>query len=827
MIEQGIPMVGTTVSHYKILKKLGGGGMGIVYQAQDLKLDRPVALKFLPPELTGDPEARHRFIHEAKAASSLQHDNIGVIHDIDETQNGPADAIPPRSQMFIVMEYYEGETLKEKISRGPLTVDQSIDVAIQIARGLSEAHGRGIVHRDIKPANVMVTRSGTAKIVDFGLAILLGMTRLTTGCKRVGTVHYMSPEQARSESVDHRTDVWALGVLLYEMLAGRPPFESTYDEALVYSILNTDPPPVSSIRKDAPPLLDEIIGRALAKDPALRYQHVEEMLNDLTRLKGPETGSTVRVRPPLSLASLNPRRKWQIGVATAILVVGSIAARTLIWNHSYQPVGSTGKLKIGLFPLRNATGKVECNEWAARIRESLLPAAISGSNDISLLSTSLFAGPATVPVDSPGTGRKDWYDEATRAGADFVLDGSILNEDSMYTLQINLVEPGSANLRHTAMAAFSGSSQLDRAVSIAARRILYFLDIEVLHPDGDLRAWIPRRQIDVSAEQAFAEAAEIMYTGETGGSRFLRKAIELDSTFISPRVWLVSILVNEGRRDEARRHYDVLLSLASTASPFEEAIIEYAGGCINGNARVMVHGLEKALLFAPNNRIILLNLGAEKISLGDFEGAVRDLDGVVASRMYHPPLYPEYAGALIRLKRFDDARKALAIGMNLKPVDPDTYGLLAAFAWKDGDSAAAERYEGLYADRLSDFGISRNDALHNIGCHLLEMEDYDLAKVFLQKALAFKPGFAETHLCLAEACEASGDTAEAVRQARSALALDSRAARAYSILGKISDDHGDTKRAVYYYRKYLSADSVSVSAGKAERRLLALTSTQR
>ena len=194
-------MISKTISHYKIIEKLGGGGMGIVYKAQDLKLDRLVALKFLPPVLTLDVEAKERFIHEAKAASALQHNNICAIHDIDETPDG---------HMFMVMDCYEGETLKDRIGRGPLKIEEALDIAIQISQGLQKAHEKGIVHRDIKTANVMITFDGVVKILDFGLAKLGGKTKLTKTGSTLGTVSYMSPEHARGEKVDHRTDIWSL-----------------------------------------------------------------------------------------------------------------------------------------------------------------------------------------------------------------------------------------------------------------------------------------------------------------------------------------------------------------------------------------------------------------------------------------------------------------------------------------------------------------------------------------------------------------------------------------------------------------------------------------
>jgi len=269
-------MIGKTISHYRILEKLGEGGMGVVYKAEDTRLKRTVALKFLPSELTRDPEAKGRFIQEAQAASALDHSNICNIHEIDET---------PEGQLFICMACYGGETLKERIARGPLGMDEAARIAAQIGEGLAKAHAAGIVHRDMKPANIMITSEGTVKILDFGLAKLTGRTKHTKTGTTLGTVAYMSPEQARGAAVDYRTDIWSFGVILYEMLAGVPPFHGEYDQAVIYSILNDEPRSVTSIRLDVPGSIGGIIEKCLEKDPESRYGSVEELTKDIRQIE--------------------------------------------------------------------------------------------------------------------------------------------------------------------------------------------------------------------------------------------------------------------------------------------------------------------------------------------------------------------------------------------------------------------------------------------------------------------------------------------------------------------------------------------------------------
>jgi len=272
-------LIGQTISHYKILEKLGEGGMGVVYKAEDTKLKRTVALKFLSPQSLGTPDEKIRFIHEAQAAAALDHPNICTVYEIDESDG----------HTFIAMAYIDGLSLREKTESGPLKLEEALSVGIDIARGLQEAHERNVVHRDIKSANVMVTKKGHAKITDFGLAKIAGTTRVTKTGTSVGTVAYMSPEQALGEDVDHRSDIWALGVVLYEMLTGRLPFASDHAPALTYQIVHEDPDPITALRTGVPMELERIANKCLEKEPANRYQHVDEVLVDLRGMKKAKT----------------------------------------------------------------------------------------------------------------------------------------------------------------------------------------------------------------------------------------------------------------------------------------------------------------------------------------------------------------------------------------------------------------------------------------------------------------------------------------------------------------------------------------------------------
>jgi len=347
---------GTTLAgKYKIIEPIGKGGMGVVYKAEDIKLKRTVALKFLPPDLAESPEASERFLREAQAAAALSHPHICTIHEINEEEK----------ESFIVMEYIEGQNLKQKIAGNPLEQAEALDIAIQVAEGLAEAHKKGIIHRDIKPGNVMMTAKGQAKVMDFGLAKLLGQSLITKEAKTIGTAAYMSPEQVRGEALDHRTDIWSLGVVLYEMLTGQIPFKGEYEQSLMFAIVNKEPEPVTKIRPDLPMGLGQVISKALEKNPADRYQSMEKLREDLEAVAAGL--KPVKAKPTLFNGRILGIKKAYVFSGLACLVVFIALALIFLVPKRGQVFDS-----IAVLPLENLSGDPQQIYFSDGMHEALI-----------------------------------------------------------------------------------------------------------------------------------------------------------------------------------------------------------------------------------------------------------------------------------------------------------------------------------------------------------------------------------------------------------------------------------------------------------------------
>ena len=408
-------MIGKTISHYKILEKLGEGGMGVVYKAEDTKLKREVAIKFLPRRIDISDEERQRFKLEAQAAAALNHNNIATVYEIDEVGDDE----------FIVMEIIKGESLREKIAKGLLKLDEAMRIATEVADGLHEAHEHKIVHRDIKPANIMLTAKGQCKIMDFGLAKMAQATLVTKEGTTLGTAAYMSPEQTQGAAVDHRTDIWALGVVLYEMITGKQPFQGDYQQAVMYSIVNEEPEPITGLRTGLPMELERIVNKALKKNPAERYQRMDEVVSDLKALKTGIDSVTEKERFVRGMRPLNKRFYLSAGL------VGLLILFILIGVYLIRSPETAAFNSIAVLPFENISGDPEADPFVKGMHEGLLT-ELARIAELTVISRTSVMQYADTKKGIPAI--------ASELGVSTVLLGTVQRVDDRVRVSVQLID---------------------------------------------------------------------------------------------------------------------------------------------------------------------------------------------------------------------------------------------------------------------------------------------------------------------------------------------------------------------------------------------------
>jgi TolB-like protein/Tfp pilus assembly protein PilF/predicted Ser/Thr protein kinase len=520
-------MIGKTVSHYKILEKLGEGGMGVVYKAEDTELKRNVALKFLAPQALGSEDEKARFVHEARSAAALDHPSICTVHEIGRAGD----------QTFIAMAYIEGQSLDERIKSGPLKIDKAVGLAIQIAEGLQKAHEKDVVHRDIKSANIMIGSEGQATILDFGLAKSAKRTVLTQEGTTLGTVAYMSPEQARGEDVDGRTDIWSLGAVLYEMVSGQKPFKGDYEPAVVYSILNQEQEPLTALRTGVPMELEKIVDKCLAKDKGERYQTAADLAADLRRLKRTLAESETQSRPAVPLdgrgKSIRPWL-WAFGVV-AIVVLAVALTRHYLTPSEGETAGPatseavSGRKMLVVLPFENL-GAPEDEYFADGITEEITSrlAALQGLGVISRTSAVHYKG-ADKTIRQIGE----------ELGVGFVLEGTVRWDRTATGENHVRVTPQLIRVSDdTHLWSERYDQELENIFEVQsqiAEQVVRRLDVTLLEPERRVLEARPTENLD--AYQAYLRGLEynrrfdIAEEGKRLEVQMFERAVELDPAF--------------------------------------------------------------------------------------------------------------------------------------------------------------------------------------------------------------------------------------------------------------------------------------------------------
>jgi TolB-like protein/Tfp pilus assembly protein PilF len=647
---------------YKIIEEIGRGGMGIVYKAEDIKLQRRVALKFLPHQWVLDPDARGRFIQEARAASALDHPNVCTIHEIEETDDG---------RLYIAMGCYEGESLREKIKRGPLETNEAIDLAIQVASGMAKAHAKGIVHRDIKPANILVTQDGVAKVVDFGLAKLAGQVKLTREETTVGTVAYMSPEQAKGEAVDQRSDIWSLGVVLYEMLSGVLPFKGDHDQTLIHSILQQEPERLTKYRKDLPPGLENIVFKALSKKPAGRYQTMEEMLGDLRAI-----ADGLR---PAGAASLFLRgrvlgiKKTHAYPALAGLAVAAVLAAFFVFPKRGQAMNS-----IAVLPFENVNADPNTDYLCDGIAETIINKLSQLSEFKTVINRASAFAYKGKAVDPKKIGQE--------LGVKAVLLTRLVRQGDRLTVSPTLVRAEDGGQLWGERYERKLEDILSLEVNIATS-VVQALRLKMTEKDKQA---IMAREIDNSMAHAYYLRArqEIERFREDALDRalqYLQSGLSLvgdNALLYSAMAYAYFMYGNIGVRleDSAARAVEYANKALALDPSFPKALVVLGlvEGVFRGNQKESVRYLKKALSLDPNDPEALIWLSQTYcIYLGKIPEALRLIGRAAQVDPLNLIVYNIQGAAYYNDGRFDLALKFVSKAYHMDPGNATTAGAYA------------------------------------------------------------------------------------------------------------------------------------------------------
>ena len=851
-------MIGKKVLHYTITEKLGQGGMGVVFKAEDTKLDRIVALKFLPAQALADESDKARFIHEARSAAALHHPNICTVYEINETED----------QFFISMAYLPGGSLKDRIEKGPVGAEDTLKIAIQIAKGLQAAHEKQIIHRDIKPTNIMFSESGAATVLDFGLAKSKHQTHVTKLGTTMGTVAYMSPEQTRGDDVDHRSDIWSLGVMLYEMTTGRRPFRGDYDEAVIYSILNEAPTPVEELRKDADPNLAFIIHKAIAKNPADRYQTVADMLADLEASldeikigsSKSRTATRSRIGPARRETGLGRFVKPRVVVPGALVVAATIVALFVFTRGGKGGVTDTVAVtdeqgrtmqrtvpkseyrrSFSLYFFDNKTGDAS-KDWIGAAIPELLEMDLG--QDPFLTIRSPFDGSAVDRLQRAGF--KSWEDApwtfkqrlANDSHVGFLVTGSFAIERGEYVVTRALHEAPSGRLvaekTHRGKSIFA----LIDEMSVELKR-----DLNVPLVQTETSKDLPVAEITTSSVAALEDIALASRRAAIdrdweGSIALFEKAVAADSTAAIAYFSLLQLYIDSNRGDKLdwsiqrlmqnlyrlpertqfmgkyayyllRKEPDkafAVLQMAIDLYPEDISARETLAANFAARNRIdeALELYEEILAIDPDRTEIVQTIGGLYRAKGDFPKALEHYEEYAAKYPTNVSSFTEIAATHAVAGDYDQAMRNYEKALLLEPQD---VSVLTAIAGIEGRRGRFQEAQAKYAEALALCKKSDDRAGIYAAVQTLYLERGQLEKSFEQM-----------HLKWAE-LEKSGSPVQAMMSkltdARQLVKAD-REAEAFEIIDKLRREFGPPYNGmvplgyVYVYLDMDQADSAEV-----------------
>ena len=813
-------MIGDTISHYRIEEKLGEGGMGVVYKARDTKLDRDVSLKFLPQHLTSSEEDKQRFIREAKAAAALNHPNICTIHSVDEHEGN----------QFIVMEYVDGNTLRELQKSGSLTAEDAIEYATHIAEALSNAHNAGIIHRDIKPGNIMVNADGRIKVMDFGLAKLKGSSEeVTKTGSTVGTMAYISPEQLQGQEVDHRADIFAFGVVFFEMLAGVRPFRGEHEAALMYSIINEEPLSLRSYISNPPAELVRLIDRMLAKNPEDRYQSAKSVIGDLRGLEKVSMRETVtqpsaseeRQGDPavdqsedsdsltITIPGLKTHRGKSVALLAVLAVVGTVYFAFFSSGETDPPILNEERVLVA--PFENRTGDASLDplgrtaaDWITEgIAQTELVETVPTSTILHLMET----------VEQVGGGVDDRSElmhlaEETESGV--MISGSFILLDDELQLQARIIDAQTDNVIQAIDPVRGSRNEPMEAVEELRREILGALSVHVF-PDWDLRHFGDPPAYE--AHVAFMEGME--YYGldyEHAFERF-EHALDIDPDFVRPMLFMGIGYRNLGQDAEAHSMVEMLEQERDQLSTYDRHVLDWFAYSVEGSREEALATLLQLEEIAPGDGFVNFQVGSDALQLnrprltvetyakidvsvlehwaesivmswwfgnlasayhflGEYE---KQLEAARDAQEYFPEdlnRRADEAAALVALGKVDELREVIDQSKDIEPMDETAGGVMRTAAMElrvHGHREASLEYAH---DAVQWYRKQEHADDLSLASALIFAERWDEAYTILEEALAEEPDNVRYLGEKGIAAALMGDEAEAHRIEKELAAID-------------------------------------------------------